>query len=253
MQAIASDPSSANLVELFSSIQGEGILVGNRQIFLRFPGCNLKCNYCDTEHNALKTCEIETTPGLRDFRKVQNPVSLATVIDLLTAWKNQWPFLHHSLSITGGEPLLHSELLVEWLPNLRALFPIYLETNGLFFEQLISIIDYVDIISMDIKLQSTSGHSGLRRNHSEFLKVAVTKQCYVKVVVGIETGNDEVGEAAQLIAAIKQDIPLIIQPVTKQLSNRKIGAHLLQLQQAATAFLKDVRVIPQTHAIINVQ
>ena len=38
--------SSIKLKELFASIQGEGPLVGYKQIFMRLCGCNLKCKYC---------------------------------------------------------------------------------------------------------------------------------------------------------------------------------------------------------------
>nr|WP_246559512.1 7-carboxy-7-deazaguanine synthase QueE [Geoanaerobacter pelophilus] len=244
--------SSANLIELFSSIQGEGVFVGRRQVFLRFPGCNLDCNYCDTKHDPPEFCTIELTPGERDFRQFRNPVSLATIFDLLTSWKKSAPYLHHSLSITGGEPLLHSGLLSEWLPVLRSVFPIFLETNGILSEQLVKIIDNVDMVSMDIKLPSTSGHSDLWGKHLEFLKIAATKQCYVKVVVGAKTGADEIGEASRLIASIDGGIPLIIQPVTNQINDQGIGAHLLLLHQTATVFLKDVRVIPQTHTMLNI-
>ena len=39
----------AHLVEVFSSFQGEGLYVGQRQLFIRFAGCNLRCRFCDTE------------------------------------------------------------------------------------------------------------------------------------------------------------------------------------------------------------
>ncbi|HPX77174.1 MAG TPA: 7-carboxy-7-deazaguanine synthase QueE, partial [Methanobacterium sp.] len=39
---------NTRISEIFSSIQGEGKLVGRRQVFIRFSGCNLTCNYCDT-------------------------------------------------------------------------------------------------------------------------------------------------------------------------------------------------------------
>lgn len=250
-QAIMSS-RSAIIVELFSSVQGEGILVGRRQAFLRLPGCNLKCNYCDTVHAISETCDVEMTPGLRDFQKVSNPVSLELMLERLNGWKRNWPLLHHSLSITGGEPLLHSELLAEWLPSLRTVFPIFLETNGLLTDPLLDIIKYVDIISMDIKLPSTSGHQNLWDKHAAFLEVATQTQCYVKLVVGKDTGTDEIMEVTELIAAQKGHLPLILQPVTGQLTDQQIGAHLLRLQQAACMLLDDVRVIPQTHTLLNI-
>ena len=39
----------AKINEIFSSIQGEGPIVGYKQLFIRFCGCNLHCDYCDTE------------------------------------------------------------------------------------------------------------------------------------------------------------------------------------------------------------
>ena len=39
----------AKIKEIFSSIQGEGLYIGCKQIFIRFCACNLNCYYCDTD------------------------------------------------------------------------------------------------------------------------------------------------------------------------------------------------------------
>jgi len=244
---------SAHIVELFSSIQGEGLLVGLRQIFLRFYGCNLSCNYCDTEINQVPPfCRMEGTPGRRDFIDAANPVSLDRLVMLLGSWGRGWPGIHHSISITGGEPLLNLETLLEWLPELRKFHPIYLETNGVLHEALSQLIMMLDYIGMDIKLPSTSGCTDLWECHRDFLRIAAKKNVFVKIVISDATEEWEIERASSTVAAINRDIPVILQPVT--LSNGSIGIspfRMLEFQEIASSFVTEVRIIPQTHKFIG--
>ena len=241
-----------DLVECFSSIQGEGILIGRRQVFLRFSGCNLECRYCDTQFEAQPYFRIEKNPGCQDFEEIPNPVDLETVARRLADWQRSWPRLHHSLSITGGEPLLHDALLVEWLPVLRNYLPIFLETNGLLVDSLARIITHLDYIAMDIKLPSASGHSDLWGPHREFLAIAAGKECFVKTVISLETDEAEIDRVCELITSVDPNIPLILQPITGELQSAGMGEHLLRLQALASNELSDVRVIPQLHTLLHI-
>jgi 7-carboxy-7-deazaguanine synthase len=243
----------AEVVELFSSIQGEGLLVGLRQVFLRFYGCNLHCAYCDTDiASAPQSCRIERTPGRRDFRDVPNPVALEMLVSFIDGWVKGWPGIHHSISITGGEPLLNHETLLEWLPELRKLLPVYLETNGVLHTALSRVIDSIDHIGMDIKLPSTSGCGALWECHRDFLRVAARKNVFVKIVTSDATEDWEIEKASETVAAVNRDIPVVLQPVT--LKSGKIGIsplRMLELQEVASRSLSEVRIIPQTHRFID--
>ena len=109
---------TANVVEVFSSIQGEGAYVGCRQIFVRFFSCNLECAYCDTPRSIdeVRKCRVERTAGKGDFYELPNPLDAKALSDIISSLETV-SGLHHSMSLTGGEPLLQGRFFADWLPG----------------------------------------------------------------------------------------------------------------------------------------
>lgn len=103
------------VVEIFDSFQGEGIYTGEPATFLRLGGCNLNCDFCDTEFDDYKEINVELVKEC-----------------LLNHIKNHKNKL---LVITGGEPLLHYDEIKELVDLLHyQIFDeglkIQIETNG---------------------------------------------------------------------------------------------------------------------------
>ena len=238
------------LVEAFTSVPGEGPLVGCRQVFLRFAGCNLACRFCDTEHAPSALARVERTPGERDFIAVPNPVSVQEMIDLVARLN---PAACHSLVLTGGEPLVHADFLREFLP----LAPptrhgVYLETNGTLCDALSRVLDLVDFIAADVKLPRACGAGDLFAEHRRFLTLARKKLLCVKAVISGETTEEEMDRLAGLVAQVCPETVLILQPVTPAGGVPPVPpARALTLQRRALAQARDVRLIPQTHHIMG--
>ena len=250
---------TARLVEIFSAIQGEGLNVGTRQLFIRFALCDLRCKFCDSAHTwgVPSECRIERTPGQRDFEAHPNPVSGNRLLEWVE-WQNQ-PGLHDSLTLTGGEPLLHAPFLVEFLPLLRqsTQLPIYLETGGHRPEQLAMVLPYLDSVGMDIKLKSVSGED-TGQAHTEFLQLChkSSVEVFVKVIVDRNTDPFELEQAAQWVAQVSPEIPLFLQPITPlEESNQPLlvpsPEQVLAWQALIKRILASVRVIPQTHKMMG--
>ena len=241
--------NSANVIEIFSSVQGEGKYLGCRQIFIRLADCNLNCTYCDTNFQRAEYCRIETFAGSMTFRNEKNPLNAAQVAEVIKNFCGN--VKHHSISFTGGEPLLHWQFVrnvAETVKNFGV--KIFLETNGTLPAELEKISDAIDIISMDIKLPSIS--QNLFNLHEKFLRVACKKDLYVKIVVADSTTREEFLSAVELVASVNPKILLIIQPVTPVNGIKTASpAKILSCQNEALRLLQDVRVIPQTHKFIS--
>jgi 7-carboxy-7-deazaguanine synthase len=250
-------PPKARLVEVFSSIQGEAELIGFRQVFVRFFGCNLRCSWCDSPETLFgrPPARFEQNPGRRDFVQQPNPVLMETVLEAVHRL-NHVP--HHSISLTGGEPLLHARFLRRFLPELRARegLPHYLETNGLLPDHLEQVIDQVDFIGMDLKPPSCTDDptpDWLER-HRSFLEIARRKRVFLKLIVGTRADPEEMDAAFRLVAEQDPGLSLTLQPVTPFGPVREAPTDLdmLRWHELASHYLASVRIIPQVHKLMGV-
>ncbi len=227
--------------EVFSSIQGEGKLLGRRQIFIRFSGCNLTCNYCDTpESRNPHHGEYISADELQ--KKVRNLITPD----------------FHSLSLTGGEPLLHSDFIKEFLENnpIDAL----IETNGSLPDELKRILDLIDYASVDIKLpehEAVYRWNGLLDNELKSINLLIEEgiNTYCKLVVFPSTNVDTVVFiASKIVQEVKDtsELSLIIQPASPLTNWENKQNKLLEISEKTGKYL-DVLVIPQIHKLLNIR
>ena len=131
-------------------------------------------------------------------------------------------------------------------------FIIYLETNGILRNKLLEIIDFLDIISMDIKLPSSTGRRAYWKAHTDFLEEAARKEVFVKSVITNKTLLADVKKAVFIIEKVSKDIFFILQPVT--IDNKIQGIKSAQdFLDMANTRLNNVRLIPQVHKILELR
>jgi len=247
----------AQLHEVFSSIQGEGPWIGQRQIFVRFAGCNIRCRYCDTLDAVQiqggqvypKFCSMQISADLKEREEAPNPISSQELTKFCTRLIIPGPS-RPVISLTGGEPLLQSPFLMEWLPTVKNDFTLYLETNGIHHNDMMMIRDLVDVVSMDIKLPSSTGLRPFWDDHTKFMKSTRGKTLYIKVVVTRDTKADDIITTCNIIMLFDRSTLLVIQPASGPLAPE--STMLMYFQQMAMRIIENVRIIPQAHKILNI-
>lgn len=217
--------------EVFDSIQGEGIYLGEKQLFVRFFGCNLGCQFCDTK--------------LTHFTEYE-PEELFARLKL---YRRNF----HSISFTGGEPLLQKDFLKEILKlTHQEGFKNYLETNGTLPDALEEVIDYLDIVAMDLKLPSSTGLNDFWDTHRRFFELATSKEVFLKAVICQSTDAEDLKKSLRLIKETNKSVILILQPNSQQ----EYSQLREKIESLRDICIKDniiACIIPQMHKKIGIK
>jgi 7-carboxy-7-deazaguanine synthase len=238
--------------ELFVSFQGEGARVGERHLFVRMAGCNMRCRYCDTPGSLVRLPHLTVSrSGLSPLR-VANPVRSDRLVRYAAAFlEGEGPI--DAVAVTGGEPLVQADFVARFLREARFPVPVLLETNGALPERLATVLPWVSIISMDIKPPSNTGEGPLWQQHSDFLRIAAGKEVYVKVLIDAVTTEADIAQAARIVAG-QAGVPMFLQPIMAADGRPQVDYPTLsRLFASARQFHDAVRVLPQTHKILGIQ
>ena len=227
------------MAEIFCSLQGEGLYAGQKQVFLRFAGCNLACAYCDEPASLDKAAATRMTCA-----------EAARAVIRIARSENAG-----DVSLTGGEPLLHWRFIKGLVPALkRAGLAIHLETNGVLYRELSRTAALVDVIAMDIKLPSSTGQKAFWAEHKKFLSAAPGKT-FVKTVLTAGAKAADFRKAVDLAASVRPGVPFFIQPAAG--GGGKAGPPPAKLVDAARRYaaakLPAVKVLPQQHKLWGIK
>jgi len=221
----------AKIAEIFESVQGEGLYLGEKQIFVRFFNCNLSCTYCDTKLDRF----MEYDPK--------------ELFDEIMLYRDKY----HSISFTGGEPLLYKNFLKEiFVLTKKFGHKHYLETNGTLFFELEELINDIDIVAMDLKFPSSSGMGNLWNLHRKFLKIAIKKEVFLKAIICQATLEDDLIQAIELIREVSPSSILVLQPNSYE-NQGVLNEKLAQFKDIASRNKVTVCVIPQIHKLVGLK
>jgi 7-carboxy-7-deazaguanine synthase len=165
------------VIELFLSVNGEGLKSGELATFVRFAGCNLRCPYCDTKYSYENPKYIE--------------MSIDEIISKIESFKA------YNVTLTGGEPLIQKDIdiLIKKLSDKG--YRVELETNGS-----VDISKYVGlkgvVFTLDYKGPTSLMEDKMLLDNYKYL----TKNDVVKFVCG---STKDLEKARDIILKYKLD------------------------------------------------
>lgn len=188
--------------EIFVSVQGEGPSIGRPALFLRLSYCNLRCVWCDTKYSWYEGIEK----------------SVSNIFEEVLEYLRSYPKVR-LLVVTGGEPLLQKEELLELLWRLKKEVPdleVEVETNCTADPS--ELVELVNRLIVSPKL-SNSGVPAELRKCSEGIRAASTRypqKVYLKFVIQSTEDLSEVEELVANLGVSTRSVFLMPQASTKK-------------------------------------
>ena len=231
------------LFEIFTSVEGEGILYGTKTLFVRLAGCPFTCFYCDTKESLPLDSGTEYT--IDEANELIN-----------SNLQNQT----YKVNFTGGDPLIQHQAVAQLAKHIQnKKIPTYLESSCFDIDRFNHVLPFIDIIKIEFKTKDSdfvdSKHYEKLIGHTmKCLESSVTskKTTYIKIVVSSKTQPDEFKKLVDEIFNIisKENIDgFIIQP-TYGISEPSLDL-LLNLYDIVFPYYIDVKVVPQLHKFIG--
>jgi organic radical activating enzyme len=206
-------PPTLKTIEIFASVQGEGLRQGEPTVFVRLAGCNRRCGFCDTKKAWRGGRELSVDTIAKEVGRLRR--------DLPTAW----------VCLTGGEPLAQNVG-----PLVRRLhdegLKVQIETNGTFPPE-----PGADWLTVSPKPPDFDLHPGFKKRARE-----------VKLVVCRTLDLDDVRTVR---AAVPPSVPLILLPQSNAAWSRKKAVKLLE--DAGRSGLEGLRLSLQLHKVYGLR
>lgn len=216
--------------EIFLSLQGEGLHVGERTVFVRFYGCPLRCVWCDQP-------EALTHTGVGRFETM----TAEAVRDAVLAYPDV-----RRVCLTGGEPVIAPREGLLWLiGELRARgFWLSIETSGArVVEELIDGIDFWTVAPKGRSAETFEGDPveaqlpTLRR----YAELPPGRRQFKFVI----QGQADLDDAVRILEALRYEGAIILQPEHGSGDARAI------FEAWPWAKYPEARLIPQTHKMVG--
>lgn len=231
------------IFEIFTSVEGEGILYGTKTLFVRLAGCPFSCFYCDTK---------ESLP--LDSGKEYSIEDACKLID--SNLQNQT----YKVNFTGGDPLIQHEAVAKLAKYVQSKkIPTYLESSCFDHERFNHVLPYIDIVKIEFKTKDSEfvdskHYQTLIENAMNCLKSTLSEKkiTYIKIVVSSKTKSEDFSNLIkQIFSSISnnQINGFIIQP-TYGIAEPPLDL-LLSLYDVVYPYYKEVKVVPQLHKFIG--
>ncbi len=183
--------ASIDSIETFGLVDGPGI-----RVVVFFNGCKLRCKYC---HN----------PEM--WTKKENNYTPQKLVDKIKRYKSYFRD-NGGVTFSGGEPLLHSEFIIETVKLLKEEnIHIALDTAGVGNGNYSELLKYIDLVLLDIKHTTPDGYKAITGQELKEVETFITevnkqnKPVWIRQVIvpGIMDNKEYIDGLAKYLKHIK--------------------------------------------------